>query len=209
MAQGDLCTLAEVREHLQIPVGETDQDAVTTSLITRVSKSITRHCRREFVPPNPAVQTRRFKTRRLRRGYAVNLSPYDLRSATSVKLHPEQAAPQTLVADVDYMAEPVAGPDGVITWLRLSPWLQMSSVTSQRFGFAYVDVAGTWGFAAVPDDAKEAAILAVAMHLRADVQAFGSALQPNSIGDGANDAKALPPGVRGLLSDFERDFPIR
>lgn len=209
MAAGDLCSLTEVREHLQIDAAETEQDPVITSLITRVSKAITSDYKREFAKPDDNQHTRRFKVRPLRWGYAVDLTPYDLRVPTSVKLNPETASPQTLVADSDYVAEPVTGTEGVTRWLRLSPWLSMASTVATRFGSPYVDVAGTWGFGAVPDDVKEAAILAVIMHIRGEVQAFGGSLQPNSIGEGVNDAEALPPGVRGLLKPYERTLPIR
>lgn len=218
MAANDLVTLREVREHLQMPEPETEQDPIIQSLITRVSRTITREYRREFAKPNPETATRRVKVpaRCLRSSrdrthyYMADLAPYDLRSATSVRLHPETAAPVTLTAGTDYVLEPVVNPlEGVFTWVRLSAWLSLTSTTSQRFGFAYLEIAGNWGFDSVPDDVKEAVILAVVMHVRGQVQAFGSALQPNSIGDGVNAAEALPPGVRGLLKDFKRDVLIR
>lgn len=220
MAQGDLVSLAEVREHLQMPTAETEQDAVIQSLITRVSKAITRQYRREFVPPNPnpPAAPRRLKvpyellSDRLGRArfYRCELGPYDLQSATSVRLHPETASPTTLVAGTDFVFEPVVkDPEGVFTWVRLSAWVPIFSTTAQRFGFAYLDIDGTWGFPAVPDDVKEACILAVVMHIRGEVQGFGSALQPNSLGSDVNAAEALPPGVRGLLAPYRRDILVR
>jgi len=207
MAAGDLCTLAEVREHMQMPTAETEQDAVIQSLITRLSLAIKGYTSREFAttltsPPN----TRRLtvRPRRYRDGaYIVPLAPYDLQSATTVKLHPETASPVTLVAGTDYVLEPVDLPEGVYTEIRLSGALGVgSSTTAMRFGYAYLDVTGTWGFASVPADVKEACILAVSMHLREDVQGFGSALQPNSFGEGLNQPLALPPGIRGLLDRY-------
>jgi hypothetical protein len=56
----------------------------------------------------------------------------------------------------------------------------------------------------VPEDVRQACILAVSSALRENVQAFGGAVQPSSIGEGVNDAIALSPGVRGLLSRYRR-----
>jgi hypothetical protein len=84
--------------------------------------------------------------------------------------------------------------DGVYTELLLWPVrVTWTSTTAINFGFSYLDITGSWGFEEVPEDVKQACILAVTGALRENVQAFGGALQPNSIGEGVNDAIALPP----------------
>jgi hypothetical protein len=207
MAAQDLVTLEDVRTHLQLQTAETEQDEVISLLITRSSKAITRHCGREFAPPVDSA-TRRFRVlpdRHLDGLYAVSLAPYDLRAATAVKLHPETAAPLTLTAGVDYLTEPINPVDGVYTDLQLRPAsLTWTSTACQNFGFAYLDVTGSWGFEEVPEDVKHACTLATVAALRENVQAFGGALQPNSLGEGVNDPVALPPGVRGLLARYVR-----
>lgn len=207
MAAQDLVALEDVRTHLQLQVSETEQDEVIKSLITRCSRVISGHCAREFAPPVADATRRRrvLPDRHVDGLYFVDLSPYDLRAATLVQLHPETAAPLTLVEGVDYIVDPVEPSDGVHTSLLLRPAsLTWTSITCQNFGFAHLDVTGSWGFEEVPEDVKHACILATVGALREHVQAFGGALQPNSLGEGVNDAVALPPGVRGLLARHQR-----
>lgn len=207
MAAADLVSLEEVRAQLQLQTVETEQDEVLQALITAYSVEIARHCGRQFAPPEDDA-THRF---RLRPGshldglYQLDLSPYDLRSATLVQLHPETASPVTLTEDVDFLLEPENPRDGVYTMLALYPVrVTWTSTAAINFGHVNVDVTGAWGYDEVPENVKQACILAVTGSLRENVQAFGGAIQPNSIGEGVNDAVALSPGVRGLLTNHVR-----
>lgn len=209
MAAADLVSIDEIREHLQLQTVETEQDDVVASLLTSYSIAIARHCGRQFTPPVDSA-THRFRLRpdsHLDGLYVLDLAPYDLRTATSVQLHPETAGPVTLTAGSDYTTEPANPRDGVHTSLSLWPVpITWTSTAAINFGYVNVDVTGSWGFPEVPEDVRQACILAVTGALRENVQAFGGALQPNSIGDGVNDAIALAPGVRGLLARYKRSL---
>jgi hypothetical protein len=169
---------------------------------------IARHCGRQFAPAEDSA-THRFRLRpdSTHDGlYMLDLAPYDLRAATLVQLHPETSGPVTLVADRDYTTEPANPRDGVHTSLSLWPVpVTWTSTAAINFGYVNVDITGAWGFEEVPEDVRQACILAVTGALRENVQAFGGAIQPNSIGEGVNDAIALAPGVRGLLARYQRN----
>jgi hypothetical protein len=203
----DLVALDDVRAHLQLQVSETEQDPVIEGLITRVSVAIARHCGREFAPAIDSA-TRRFRLRPNQHHaglYVLGLAPYDLRTATAVRLHPETPSPATLTADSHYTLDPANPIDGVYTSLQLwPPAVTWTSTAAINFGYVNIEIDGAWGFDEVPEDVKQACILATAAAMREHVQAFGGALQPNSIGEGVNDAIALPPGVRGLLTRYVR-----
>jgi hypothetical protein len=207
VAAADLVSLEEVRAQLQLQTVETELDDVVQPLITAYSVEISRHCGRQFAPAEDGA-THRF---RLRPGstldglYLLDLAPFDLRAATLVQLHPETTTPVTLTQGVDYVTEPVNPRDGVYTSLELYPLrITWTSTAAINFGHLNVDVTGDWGFEEVPENVKQACILAVTSALRENVQAFGGAIQPNSIGEDVNAAVALTPGVRGLLTNHVR-----
>lgn len=207
MAAADLVTLEEVRAQLQLQTSETELDDVVGPLITSLSVAIARYCGREFAPAVDDA-TRRFRLRptsHLDGLYVLNLAPYDLREATAVELHPETAGPVTLTSGVDYITEPANPRDGVYTDLHLRPLrVTWTSTAAINFGYVTVDVTGSWGYLEVPEDVRQACLLAVTSALRENVQAFGGAIQPNSFGDGVNDAISFAPGVRGLLARYRR-----
>jgi hypothetical protein len=205
-AATDLASLDDVREHLQLQTSETELDDAIEGLITRISVAIANHCGREFTPAAGDTRTFRLKPDDCLDGlYVLDLAPYDLRTATLVQLHPETTGPTTLTAGSDFILDPANPRDGVYTSLNLWPvrvtWTSTSAI---NFGFINVAITGDWGFEEIPEDVKQACVLATAASLRENVQAFGGALQPNSIGEGVNDAVALPPGVRGLLNRYVR-----
>ena len=78
MAAGDLCTLAEARAFLELPVADTARDSLITTTIAAVSKAIQQYTQRELYPVGTA--TRVFK---LPLGqYTLSLVPFDLRTVT-------------------------------------------------------------------------------------------------------------------------------
>jgi hypothetical protein len=207
VAASDLASLEDVRAQLQLQTAETEQDQVIGALITAYSEEIARYCGRQFAPSEDDA-THRF---RLRPGstldglYLLQLAPYDLRAVTSVLLHPETGSPVTLADGVDFTTEPANPRDGVYTSLELYPLkLTWTSTAAINFGYVNIDIAGDWGFEEVPGPVRQACVLAVTGALRENVQAFGGALQPSSIGEGVNDAVSLAPGVRGLLTRYRR-----
>lgn len=169
MAAQDLCTLSDVRAALEIPASDTSRDTLISTLISQASDAIIDDASREFAPAT-ATATRRFRVD----GFNLNLEPYDLRTATTVVLHPEGTSPQTLTAGTDYQLLPIGAPSGTYTSLELSAVLAAiaSSTTAFNFGYALLDITGAWGFAAVPPAVSRACIVTVASWLRKDVTAL-------------------------------------
>lgn len=202
MAAEDLCTLADVRLALELDAADTSRDTLIQGLITDASLEIMAEVNREIAPKT--VATRRFRVdlkRQLQGGAVlVSLSPYDLAAATSVTLNPETATPNVLAALTDYVLDPEPAKFGVYTALRLQKATVFSSPTVSTFGFAYLDVAGSWGFPAVPAAAKRACVLTVMSWLRRDISAF--AFAPKDDGElkpAVDPSYSLPPAARRKL----------
>jgi hypothetical protein len=175
-----LCELADVRQSLELPDGETSRDALILSLIPVATDMLKAYAGREFTPITIGA-TRRFKIDgRTANAGIVDLAPYDLQSTTLVSLNPETASPTTLVAGNDYVLAPVQNDEGVYTTLRLSSFLSIVSSTLIRFNYAILDITGTWGFPAVPRQVNEACSDAVCAWMRRDVPSLGLNLSDGS-----------------------------
>ena len=196
LATNALCTLVEARAFLQKDAADTEQDTIIESLIDRASEAIINYCGREFAPA-AAATLRRF---RYRGGNMLDLSPYDLQSATLVQIDTETSSPTTLVADDDYTFEPFPARDGVYQWMELPNYDVDSSCYPK--GFREVEITGTWGFATVPADVKHAAIVTVAIWMRRDVSAFSTTF---NLDEGRLERpEGLPSSVRGTLAGYKR-----
>src|SRR5262245_18909901 len=172
MAAQDLCTLPDVRAALEVPTADTKRDTLISSYITRASDALMNEVDREFAPATGSA-TRRFEIT----GFYLSLSPYDLRTVSSFVLNPEGTSPQTLVAGTDYELRPIGSPSGTFGSDRFSGLLILASQTVFTFDHALCDITGAWGFASVPEDVKQAAILTVAAWLRADKAALEQAAE--------------------------------
>lgn len=197
---GALCTLSQVRSYLQKPGDDREQDTIMSMLIGSASKAILSETGREFAPATAdATRTFRFKPNRLG---LLDLAPYDLRSVLTAKLNPEETTPLTLVAGTDYALEPVGAPHGVYGRIRLAAGLSMSSSYFYRFGACQLEIRGAWGFASVPADVEQAAIVTVGIWMRREVQAFSSTF---SIDEARLERpEALPSAVRAMLGPYRR-----
>ena len=200
MAAEDLTSLASVREAADSVTGETDDDALIGSYITRASVAIMRYAKREFAPTTDAAE-RRFKVR----GRTIDLAPYDLRSVDSVELHPLDASPTTLTS-AQYLLEPVSAPDGVYNRLTLASDVSLDADSVSDFGVVLVDVTGDWGFTAVPADVEHACISTVLSWLRRDVSQFEIDYTSDAV---PNDPRpsgtfGLPRAVRATLDRYRR-----
>lgn len=178
-----LCTRAQVIDRLGISgTGTNDQiDAMIAAVLPRVSN----HYGREFMPH--ATATRTFEVR----NRLVSLGAYDLRTVTTMTLHPEATTPTVLTADSDYALMPAAL-GGTYSGVRLSGALTLrSSDFAAKFGYAQLEIAGAWGIwattAEVPADIQEAAVECVCSWLD----------QPSSViaGIDSGDARAVMPGI--------------
>lgn len=162
MAGVDLCTPDDVREAIKSPLSSTELDDLIPIYITQASLVIMNWCNREFAPITTNA-TRRFRVS----GYRVDLSPYDLQPSPApvVSLHPESTQPVTLVANDQYMFKPINPHRGVYQSLQFSGFMVIISQTLTRYDFALVDVTGTWGFTAVPEDVERACVTTVSSWL--------------------------------------------
>lgn len=180
----------------------TEQDEVIASLVTAVSRAIARFCGREFAPRvDGAVRTFEFPVAMHgdTGGPLISLAPFDARALTAVVLDTGRDTEDTLTSS-EWRLESLDSRHSVYGSIRLDYRVSYTGTWPTRT----LTATGNWGFDTVPDDVREACILAVSTHLRQDVQAFGGPLQPNSIADDVNAAVAFPPGVRGLLAPFMR-----
>lgn len=200
MAASDLTTPAAVRAFLQVPSGETEQDAITATLISAASRAIMRHTQREFAPPATG-KTREFENpaaRACRDGLTVDtstafldLAPYDLRAFTSADGSSDDGVSWTAIDRTSIRLYPRPAADGVYTALRLS-----------SVSYDLVRVTGDWGWDSVPEDVEQACVLTVAVWLRRDVATFSTTFSIDE--DRLERPEALPSAVRGMLSDFCR-----
>src|SRR5262245_10114072 len=205
MAAQDLCTLADVRAALELPSADTSRDTLISTYITRASEVIMNEVDREFAPATASA------TRRLRvDGLLLNLAPYDLRTVATFTLNPETTSPQVLVAGTDYELLPVGSPSGTFTSVRFSGLLSSlyASPTVFSMGHALCDISGAWGFASVPEDVKQAAILTVSTWLRRDVTALALAsesfIDSRGLSPALPSSFALPRDAEVLLGPFYR-----
>ena len=205
----DLTTLTEVRATLELPANDTKRDLRIQQEITAASQAIMRYCDREFAPASTAV-TRRF-------GFPVEagmiplvipFGAFDLRTATTVVINPE-SVPTTLTAETDYVLNPATPTTGTYKQLTLSR-LRVYSTYSQhwtRYGRAYIDVTGNWGFATVPNDVNRACRLTVAAWIDSAISGYGAQdsmidSNPRVIGGGYESAYGLPLGACRMLKSY-------
>lgn len=194
MAAADLCTLEDVRLFLGKDDSDTSQDAVIASLISRASLAIMRDCQREFAPASSsAARVFRYST-----PGRMSLAPYEARTVTLVRMDSDQASPVTLTAS-QYRLWPVPAPDG--TYLTvLFDGTEGSSSSAWRDRI--VEVTGTWGMAAVPEDVRHACVVTAATWFRRDVAAFSTTFKLDE--DRVERPEVLPAQVRGLLDRYRR-----
>ena len=202
---GDLCTVADVRQALELPNDDVSRDSLIGTLITDMSKAIISEVDREFAPAT-ASATRRFRLGA--NSMVLDMSPYDLRVATAVVLNPESPNATTLTATTDYQLTPFQPQNGTYLAIRFAvnqPNLHTSD-TARDFGYTLVDVTGSWGFPTVPSDVRRACVIAVTASLRRDLAEFAIAGidEPQAIAPEGPASYSLPPASRRLLAPYRR-----
>jgi hypothetical protein len=206
---GDLCSVADVREQLELSDSERDRDPLIATYIQGASAQIIREYEREFAPATVSLTARNFPWNPASR--TLDLCPFDLRSVSLLRLSPEEAGPSTLVEGSDFILSPVNDPDGVYTSLRFSGWLVTFSQRYFRFGFINVEITGAWGFPTVPIPVRDACVLTVGASLRRDVAALAMAAVGGDLTDIQPDMPAnfaIPPAARRKLAPFRRNAGI-
>lgn len=194
-----LTSLASFREHAQISdATDTAQDALIETLIDSVSHAIMVYTSREFVPPgtNPAARSFRYNG-----GGVLDLSPYDVRSVTQVRVDTDTDTP-TILAASEYRLAPLPCPDGVYQQLHLRT-VRVGPTTTEQFPvYRVVEVTGTWGFAAVPKNVELAANITLQYVLRTTSQFMSDEFDTTA---GLAGARLVIPGAaRDLLAPYRR-----
>lgn len=186
----DLCSVADVRQVLQKPDADQNQDSILGWLITIASAEVERHAQREFTPTTAA--TRDFVWRH---GAVLDLAPYDLRTVTTLTLDPD-VAPGTVVPAANYRLRPKPNKDGVYQWV------QFREDSLNGFVEREVRIVGDWGFATVPAEAKMATAITVADWFREKVAAFGTTF--NEATQRFERPDLLPEGAMQALRTVRR-----
>ncbi len=153
-----LCTVAQVKAHAKIMTA--DSDALIALLIPRALRRFNLRAGREFIRL-AAPATRAFEVT----SHNVSLGTWDLRTATTVTLHPEsQSEAQVLTPGTHY--ELALDEDTATAgMLRLARGLHLWSAHAASFGHAGLSIVGEWGIwadvDAVPADVNAAAVTMV------------------------------------------------
>lgn len=204
-----LCTIQDVHLAMEIPTTDTSLDNIISEYIDEASATIMKATRREFAPVTTA--TRRFKITS-NRSHRVVFNPYDLQSLTELLVNSDQPQGAVITSD-DYVLEPFPNNEGVYTALVISPWIPIVSPRQLKFGYAYCDITGTWGFPSVPEQVKRAAVITVRTWLRRDAQALagdigGSYYSGVELPAQLPQTYALPAAARKLLAPYARTIGV-
>lgn len=196
-ATGLLAEVAEVRDFLQKPSGDRDQDTAIANALAAASPLIHEWCGREFVALGTNPVARLFEIN----GYA---------STREIPIGDLSAAPtavSTIDANGDTVATLTVADDIVALPLVRKPWQPITALrirpSAASLSSSYLlSVTGTWGFPAIPEDVKQACIVTVGIWIRRDVQAFASTfnLDENRV----ERPRALPSAARDMLMRYRR-----
>ena len=194
-AATDLCTVTEVRERRSTAANHVSQDPLVARVIASVSAAIARQYEREFTPTAGAARTFEYA---VDDDVRLSLTPYDLRTITQLRVNPDQASPTILEAD-QYRLQPYPSEHGTYTAIRFRPGVMLPDAS---WGATLVEITGDWGFATIPDDVREAAIVSVVHNMRTTVGQY-------SVADGAGgetryERVEIPQAARDLLDPFRR-----
>lgn len=200
MAAVDMVTTAEVRTRLEIE--GTKRDPLIASTVTAASRAINAHCHRELTP-RTAAATRRIEVR----GFLVNLSPYDLRTATTVTLDPD-GSPTVLAVHTDYEPTPMGADPYTSTYteILISRFVSLQTNKMQSFGRADISIAGAWGAwdtVDVPAEVRNACMVTVGSWIDKAVSAYGETIEDGrSIMPSFFQSLAIPKAAWSLLQDL-------
>ena len=185
-----LCTVEDVRDFLQKPADDTEQDEALEVLVEAVGPVIAQFCEREFEQPSDKDLARQFE---YGGGGVLSLAPFDLRELTEIRIDVDEDSPITLSSE-EFRLPPSS--TGTYTRIRLAPHLSHS-----RWPQRLVEVTGKWGFEEVPPNVKQAAIITVVTWLRRDVSAFSTTFDLDE--QKVERPEALPSAVARMLAPYK------
>lgn len=195
MASGLLAEVAEVRDFLQKPSGDREQDTAIANALSAASSLICEWAGREFIALGTNPATRLFEIGGYARAREIPISDLSAVPTAVSTIDADGATVETLTVADDIVALPlVRKPWQPITSLRIRP-----SAASLSASYL-LSVTGTWGFPTVPEDVKQACIVTVGIWIRRDVQAFASTfnLDENRV----ERPRALPSAARDMLTRY-------
>ena len=192
------CSLAEVKASLRIPTNDTVDDALLNTAINAASRQIDGICERRFYPETA--------TRVFIPDSSILVDTDDIVSISTLKTNSGDGFTTTISA-TEYQLEPLNGISGGIsqpftriraTGAFLFPVYQQRSVNLDE---ASVQVAGVFGWSAIPDAVKQAAILVAIRTFKRLDSPFGVA----GFGDiGVIRVGRTDPDVEALLMPFKK-----
>jgi len=178
-----LCSLADVREALELDDDERTRDDLIRTRIESASALIVGETGREFTSTGMlgAEVTRRFPVdaqsyRNRKGGYLVNFGDAcELRVAKTVTLNSETTSP-TVLDPIQFQLWPARLRNGNALGIIVRGDVNLgTSTTMQWWGFASLDIEGEWGFAAVPPEIRDLTVDTVGYWLRRDIAQIGYA----------------------------------
>lgn len=194
-----LCSRADVKLALQFESDSTQKDAEIDALLPTATTLLEAYARRNFTTPTAGGTIKRL----VFRGGFCSLP--DLQSGAAYSI--TRVIDSTLlVEETDYFFEPVG--DAIYTYAStnvtpVGPFLNQSlSAVNRKSRRILVDVSGTWGFSAVPELAKRAAVAAIGAWVSKGV----AAMRGNDDGQGAPVSPVatwgLPYAAKDIISDL-------
>lgn len=189
------CTLSEVKAALRI--SDTNDDALLENAIEGASRRIDGYCDRFFYQK---TATAKFFTR-----YENRLQVPDLVSITTLKTDDDgDGTFENTWTASEYSLEPT---DTAITGI---PYRRIIAINGASFPITVepstppVEIAGVWGWSAVPDDVREACVL---LSMRGFAR-YNAALGIVGFADMAITVRAVDPDVRDMLMPYKKQVAI-
>lgn len=190
------CTVDQVKAALRLPSPDAQQVDQLDRAVVAISASIDRYCRRSFE-----------ETASLSRVYPAIQSTLvltdDISSAAPVvETRPSVADSWVVLADTAYQLEPLNNLNGASYW----PYTRIRALGGSSFpraddGSALIRVTGTFGWASVPTDVTEAAVLQCVRLFKRPDAPFGVTF--GELG-AVSMQKGLDPDVAEMLRPYVR-----
>jgi hypothetical protein len=186
------CTLNEVKAALRL--SDAIDDALIENSIEGASRRIDGYCGRFFYQTTQAIK--------FFASDSYRLPVPDISSTSGLVVATDDDGDGTFettwTLNTDYVVEPL---DAV---LQTRPYRTITAIGGKTFPLFYIPqemgvrVTATWGWAAIPDDVREACVL---LSMRQFAR-YNAALGVMAFGDMAVSVRSVDPDVRDLLSPY-------